>query len=478
MTGTFQLFYLGVGAGGPAYWWSWPMVFIGQLMIALNFAELAGKYPVAGSVYNWSKRIGNKHVAWLAGWFMLVASVLALAAVVLAEQRTIPEVSHVFQFIGDADNPSPSDFAKNAVLLGGALILISTIINAFGVKLMSRINSTGVMVELIAAVALIIALALHFTRGPQVVFDTQGHGVGQAGGYVGAFLIASLASAYVMYGFDTAATLGEETINPRQNAPKAVLRALVWSFILGGLILLFALMAAEDLNAPEITTIGIQYILLSVLGDVLGKTFLIAVIIAVMVCALAVHTAAVRMAFAMARDTNLPFSRQIAKVSPRFNTPTVPIIGIAIFAALVLVVNINQPQIFSVVTSIAVVVIYMAYLAVTIPLLVARLRGRWPEDDDNPSSFDLGRWGLPVNIIAVIWGAGMAINLLWPRSEIYNADPPFHWYLRWGGVLAVAAMTVGGLLFYWFRQRHHTGMRAGHAALRPGEAPSLEAGPA
>ncbi len=29
LTGTFQLFYLGVGAGGPAYWWSWPMVFLG-----------------------------------------------------------------------------------------------------------------------------------------------------------------------------------------------------------------------------------------------------------------------------------------------------------------------------------------------------------------------------------------------------------------------------------------------------------------
>lgn len=337
LTGTFQLFYLGVGAGGPAYWWSWPMVFLGQLMIALNFAELAGKYPVAGSVYNWSKRIGNKHVAWLAGWFMLVASVLALAAVVLAEQRTIPHVSHVFQFIGDADNPSATDFAENAVLIGGALILVSTIINAFGVKLMSRINSTGVVIELFAAVALIIALALHFARGPRVVLDTQGHGAGQAGGYLGAFLVASLASAYVMYGFDTAATLGEETINPRQNAPKAVMRALIWSFVLGGLILLFALMAAKDLNAPEITTIGIQYILLNVLGDVLGKTFLIAVIIAVMVCALAVHTAAVQMAFAMARDTNLPFSKQIAKISPRFGTPLFPVVAVGVIAALVLV---------------------------------------------------------------------------------------------------------------------------------------------
>ena len=56
LTGTFQLFYFGFGTGGPAYLWSWPLVFAGQFMVALSFAELAGRYPVAGSVYNWSKR--------------------------------------------------------------------------------------------------------------------------------------------------------------------------------------------------------------------------------------------------------------------------------------------------------------------------------------------------------------------------------------------------------------------------------------
>ena len=59
LTGTFQLFYFGVAFGGPAYWWSWPMVFVGQLMVALCFCELAARYPVAGSVYNWAKKHGQ-----------------------------------------------------------------------------------------------------------------------------------------------------------------------------------------------------------------------------------------------------------------------------------------------------------------------------------------------------------------------------------------------------------------------------------
>ena len=45
LTGTFQLFYFGFAFGGPAYWWSWPMVFVGQIMVALCFAELAGALP-------------------------------------------------------------------------------------------------------------------------------------------------------------------------------------------------------------------------------------------------------------------------------------------------------------------------------------------------------------------------------------------------------------------------------------------------
>src|SRR4051812_50077337 len=59
LTGTFQLFYFGYGAGGPAYLWSWPMVFLGQLMVALCFAELAAKYPVAGAPFQRTKGPGR-----------------------------------------------------------------------------------------------------------------------------------------------------------------------------------------------------------------------------------------------------------------------------------------------------------------------------------------------------------------------------------------------------------------------------------
>lgn len=461
LTGTFQLFYFGIAKGGPAYWWSWPIVFVGQLMVALCFAELAARYPVAGSIYNWSKRLSNPHIAWLAGWMMLVATIVTLAATALAYQTTLPQLSPVFQLVGDGS--SQYDTGTNAVLLGSLLIVFTTLVNAFGVTLMARINSAGVFIELVAAVLLIALFAARTSRGPGVVMLTNGAGANQPGGYTGAFLVAALASAYVMYGFDTAASLGEESLDPRRNAPRAILRALVASFVLGGLILLSALMAARDISAPELATGGLQYIVLDVLGPSLGTFFLWMVAIAITVCVLAVHTAGIRMAFAMARDNNLPAGALLARVSLRYQTPVLPAIVVGVLAIAMLVMNVGQPQIFTVITSIAIIMIYLAYLLVTIPMLVARVRGRWPPADDS-SPFSLRRLGMPINIAAVFWGIAMMVNLAWPRREVYNPADPFRWYLQWGAVLFVGATAGGGFAYYWLVQRHRTGVLAEHSS--------------
>jgi amino acid transporter len=261
-----------------------------------------------------------------------------------------------------------------------------------------------------------------------------------------------------MYGFDTASSLGEESLDPRRNAPKAILRALIASFLIGGAILLFAMMAVTDINSDELGVGGLQFIVLDVLGGTIGDIFLWSVVIAITVCCLAVHTAAIRMMFAMARDNNLPGGRHLARIDPKTRTPIIPSILIGVLAIAILVVNIRQPQIFVVITSIGIVMIYIAYLLVTVPMLLARLRGQWRSEDAAPGYFT------PVNAAAVVWGLFMTINLIWPRQSIYNATEPFHWYLKWGGLLFVGVVMLGGFAYYWFVQRHKSGTLAEHAA--------------
>ncbi|KAA8889050.1 amino acid permease [Nocardia colli] len=461
LTGTFQLFYFGFGSAGPAYLWSWPIVFVGQLAVALCFMELAARYPVAGSVYNWSKQLGSRIVGWSSGWLMLTASIVTLAAVVLALQLNLPRLWSGFQIIGDGSGEH--DYATNAVVLGTIMIIFTTTINALGVRLMSMINSAGVFIEIIAAVLIAIILAANATRGPQVFFSTHGYGAGESGGYLGAFLVASLASGYVMYGFDTASSLGEETVEPRRTAPKAILRAVLASFVIGGAILAFAVMAAPDLDDPQIgsSSGGLQYIVEQVMWGPLGTIFLCCIVVAVTVCSLAVHTAAIRLTFAMARDNALPFGEKLARVHPKTQTPVIPAVLIGVLAALILVINIGQPKIFTVLTSIAIIMIYLAYLMVTGPMLKKRLRGQWPPKELAAGGyFTMGRWGMIVNIIAVVWGIGMALNLAWPRASVYGTP----WYNTWGAFVYIGAILGAGLLWYILKGRKRIGTLASHAA--------------
>ena len=459
LTGTFQLFYFGFGTAGPAYLWSWPMVFVGQLAVALCFMELSAKYPVAGSVYNWSKILGSRLVGWSSGWLMLTASIVTLSAVVLALQLNLPRLWSGFQIIGNGSGPY--DFATNAVILGSVLIAFTTIVNALGVRLMAMINSAGVFIELIAACLIAILLAVHIKRGPEVFFSTNGYGAGKSLGFLSDFLIASLASGYVMYGFDTASSLGEETHEPRHTAPRAILRAILASFVIGGAILLFAIMAAPNLHDPQIGSGsgGLQYIIEQVMWGPLGKIFLVCIVVAVSVCSLAVHTAAIRLTFAMARDNALPFGEKLASVNSLTQTPIVPAVLIGVIAELILVLNIGQPKIFTVLTSIAVIMIYLAYLMVTVPLLRKRLAGQWPPPDLAAGGyFTMGRWGMLVNIVAVLWGAGMALNLAWPRVAVYGAP----WYNTWGAFVYISVILGAGVWWYAVKGRHHIGTLASH----------------
>ncbi|MFT4043138.1 MAG: amino acid permease [Gordonia sp. (in: high G+C Gram-positive bacteria)] len=460
LTGTFQLFYFGFGTAGPSYLWSWPLVFIGQLCVALCFMELAAKYPVAGSVYNWAKRLGTELVGWSAGWLMLTASIVTLSAVALALQLNLPRLWSGFQLYGDGSGAT--SYAVNAVILGAVLIAFTTAINAWSVRLMALINSIGVFVELIAAVLIAIILACNITRGPQIFFSTNGYGAGESGGYLGAFLISSLASGYVMYGFDTASSLGEETVEPRRTAPKAILRAILASFVIGGAILVFAIMAAPDITDAKLGQPdgSLQYIVESVMWGPLGKIFLVAIVIAVIVCSLAVHTAAIRLMFAMARDNALPFGERLAAVDPKRQTPVIPAFVVGILAILILVININQPKIFTVLTSIAIIMIYLAYLMVTGPMLLKRFRGQWPPTDlADEGYFTMGRWGLPVNIVAVVWGIGMALNLAWPRSAVYGTP----WFNTWGAFVYIGVILGVGLLWYVAGGRRSIGVLASHS---------------
>lgn len=464
LTGTFQLFGFGLAIGGGAYWWTVPMIGVGQMLVALLFAELAGLWPFAGSVYTWSKRLAGATWSWLAGWVYIIAALVTVAAVALAYQAILPVLWHGFQFIGSGGGPH--DVQINGVILGVIGLIFATTFNLLGVRIASLVNQIGVAVELGAVVVLVVALAIEATRGPAVVTHTLGTAQGHP--YIGAFLVAALAPAYVLYGFDTASSLGEESNDPHRNAPRSVIQAPLASAVAQVLLVLVALMAAPSLTSSAVASGGLAYIVQAALGKVFGNVMLVCVVIAVSVCLIAIEAATVRMVFAMARDGNLPFSRQLGKVHDRAKVPIAATLLVPAIALIVLLINIDQTQIVAVITSVGVSLIYLAYVMITLPMLRHRLAGTWKIPEGR---FSLGAWGLPINILAIIWGIGMAVNLSWPRATVYNPTAPKHWYLLWGGVMVVGLVYIIGFGYYQLIQRHKAGVLEEHRLTSDQEAP-------
>jgi amino acid transporter len=357
------------------------------------------------------------------------------------------------------------DFAKNAILLGIVMITLTTIINVLGISVLSRINNVGVAAELVGASGLVILFLIHANRSPSDVLTTTANTanvpVDHAWGYLGALLVGAIMPLYVMYGFDTAGSLAEETADPRRKAPRAVLQALTTAGAMGFLLIVFGAMAVSEAGKANLGSTGLSGITTDVLGSTWGKVFLADVAVAIFVCCLAIHAMSVRILFAMGRDNNLPGGSRLASVSGARRVPVVPAVLVGLIGFLILLLNIGNPKAFVIIISLGIIFMYVAYLGVTIPLLRQRMAG-WPGNlaDAGEGLFSLGRFAIITNVIAVAYGASMVINLGWPRDYFYGTA----WYQKWGPAIFVPGALVLGMILYYGYQRHQTEILPEHRA--------------
>jgi hypothetical protein len=82
------------------------------------------------------------------------------------------------------------------------------------------------------------------------------------------------------------------------------------------------------------------------------------------------------------------------------------------------------------------------------------------------SLFSLGKLGLPVNLVAVLWGIALIVNVSWPRASIYGTHP----WGRHAATLSTLALMGTGAAYCWVFRRQRAEILPEHAA----EEPSLE----
>jgi amino acid transporter len=415
-TGIFTLFFLGMSALGAWLFWTWPLVALMQLVVALNFAELSSHFPVAGSVYQWTKYLAGRGYAWITGWFYLFAGILTVASVCATLPiALLPMLNNAFGWNLNTDLGS----ADQRVAALVTLILI-TVLNIYGVKVVAIVNNTGVFFEVLGMVVFALFLAIvHNNQGVGVIFD--GSKTGNIFEFPAPFsvsflLVGMFMSLYVIYGFDTASTLAEETRNPREGAPKAVIASVIGSFIIGAIFLWGVLIAVPDMGeAVASFATGPQQVIESVMSTFGATLYLFVVVAAIFVCCMSILTSTIRLAFGMARDDQLPFSKTMAKVSPRLHTPVATCVIIGALAAVPFI----QFAGAAVIAVGATASIYFSYLLGNLAFMRARMRG-WPK---TKAPFSLGGWGKVVNVVAILWGAAMLLNFLTPSPVNSAWDP-------------------------------------------------------
>jgi len=429
--GIVSLFGFGLSTAGPAFVWSWPIVFIGQLLVGLTMGEVASHFPIAGSIYQWAKHLVGHTYAWFSGWIYLLALLATIASV------NFGGAPYLAQLMG---LNSSSHFVLISVTAG--MVLLQTLINVLGVRMTAIVNNIGMVAEILAMIVLAVALfSVSMHHSFSFTFNTGGTGHGSA--YLPVFMAAMLTSSWVLFGFDSAGSLAEEVKDPRRAVPKAIVSSLTLTFVIGALALFAFILVIPDLPTAMKSSVPLTYILQSNLGSGVANGFIVVALIAIFVCGTAVQATVSRLLFSFGRDKKIPGSSLWVKVSKRFETPVAAIVFSGGFTVLLTLSASAEAYIVNV----CVVGIYLAYLSVPVGGLIARMRG-W---DSTKSPWNLGKWSLPVHLVSALWGAFVVINLLWPRS------PGTAWYINYSvPLLAIGALALGGL-YYFTVVRPHEG---------------------
>jgi amino acid transporter len=421
-TGIFANYSFGLDNAGPRLLWSWVIVGVGQMVIALNLAHLAPRIPLAGYAYQWASRMRSAAFGWFPGWFALAGWLTGTAGVAYAF------AAYFAPYAGWGSS-------QGIIVLVTAIVIIAYLaIHLVGIRFTGYVNNFSVVTELIGITAVGIGLLIYsLVRGlPNANIDfifSHGNTAGSAG--LGAFAVSALLGAYTLTGYEGAADLAEESKNPRHSIPRAIITAEAISASVGFLVLLGFTMAIPNLAAAQASSTPLLYIMQARLPSIVVELAMAMVFIAIFACGLMNLAAVSRLGFSMARDNMLPFSEHLRRVSRRFRSPYVILIVCAIISVLFTLIA----KVESVITSVSSVGIFAAYFLV---ILAGVLDKTHPAI---PGTFNLGRAYKPLAYIGMFWCVLICCAMTIPSVGNVAGE----------GSLVMIAL---GVIWYYYRARH------------------------
>jgi len=399
-TGIFTTYAFALAVGGTRAIWTWLIVIAGQALVALVYGALSVRVPLSGYSYQWASRLANTGVGWWFGWM----SFAFLTIVTVSVDYGLVQVA--FQpLIGETYTPTSAALETLAVLaLQAALIIYST-------RATTRVNNTAVATEIIGIAGLTVLLLI------VAAVRSMGHwsNLGATGsvphlgyyGYLGPFMLATLLGAYTIVGFEAASNLAEETQEPHKVIPRAMIRAVLLSGVVGFLFLVVLAYATN--KAAYASAAPVASIVHDVLGGVVQKIFLVFVCVSIFACGLVIMVTNGRLIFSMARDRRLPGHQFLGRVPRASAGPPFATILAAVLGGVITLVLINHTSALATLFTASTIMPALLYAGTVLLYVFTRPRG---ERGEHHRPF--GKWEIPIIAGALIWLAYELIILIGP----------------------------------------------------------------
>jgi len=426
----YGVVFVGMTVAGGAWVWMLPVALAGQCLFLVVYSELAAEYPIANAAYQWSRRLAGPRYGWFNGWVGLCAYAVA--------NTTIAYLGAPWALVVFGIDPT-----ANAIVLAGMVLVVAcALVNVRGVVFLKYAVRAGISAEILASVGVGLLLLLVFGKhGAGLLHHTLGAEALSGGSTWSALLTALAVGGWVFIGFDACGLTSEETVDAARHVPRAVWIAML---SVGAIVILNA--SAITLAHPDPSSVvagrdpnPVSTAVETAFGSWSTRPFAAVTLVAFLACGMAAQGITARAIYSVARDGVLPGSRFLRTIDHR-QVPLGATVVTTLIACAGLLLGLRSAAIGSLITF-GTAAIYVSFLMITVAALAARLSGRW-----RPSGhIQLGRVGLVVNALAVVWLALETVNIAWPRASL--APPGAPWYQVWAAPLVLAVIGTAGLAY-------------------------------
>jgi len=295
-----------------------------------------------------------------------------------------------------------------------AILVAHGIVCSAATNILARLNLAYVLVNVGTTIAAIVALLVCSgdnkvsTKDAFTLFENNTTWMNSGW----AFMLAFTAPMWTLTGYDSACHVSEEVAGAARAAPYAILIGVAGTAGLGWILLIAASFATASVSGVLTTTLPLPMgqLFLGVLGK-RGMLIIWSFIIVVQfVTGAAQGVDASRVVFAFSRDNALPGSRLWKRINPRTQTPVNAVWFVMAGSAICGLLGFSAAALSSLAGA-AVIGLYTSYAA---PIFLRITSGR---DKLPRGPFSLGRWYLPIGIIAVAWVTFIVILLLFPGGQ-------------------------------------------------------------